>query len=110
MNRGKFVEMNQLAADEIRSLMFGHRLHGRSLFSGEERSASLTMQGIARFAGDWVSASVASTLGIPEFKNNELCIAFGVASYCGAVIRNPGGTKARENEFIWREYTFSRVD
>jgi TolB-like protein/DNA-binding winged helix-turn-helix (wHTH) protein/Flp pilus assembly protein TadD len=110
LDLGRFVEMNQLTADEIRSLMFGHRLHGRSLDSGEERSASLTMQGTARFAGDWVSASVASTLGIPEFKNNELCIAFGVASYCGAVIRNPGGTKAWENEFIWREYTFSRVD
>ncbi len=28
---------------------------------------------------------------------------------CGMVLRNPGGTRARENEFIWRGDTFSQV-
>jgi TolB-like protein/lipoprotein NlpI len=106
----EFAERNGLSPDEIRSLMFGHRLHGRSLETGEERAASLTVDGVATFSGDWVSASVASVPGLSEFKNDDLCITFGVAIYCGAVIRNPGGTKTRENEFIWREATFSQVE
>jgi hypothetical protein len=53
---------------------------------------------------------VASVSGISKFKNDDLCITFGVAIYCGAVIRNPGGTRTRENEFIWRGATFSHVE
>jgi hypothetical protein len=110
LSRGEFAEKNRLTADEIRSLMFGHRLHGRSLSTGEQRAASLTKDGIATFSGDWVLASWAPTPGVSRFKNDELCITVEVAIYCGAVVRNSGGTLARENEFIWRDHTFSRVE
>ena len=34
-------------------------------------------------------------------------------TYCGDVFRNPGGTKAAENEFIWcngMPFTFAQVE
>jgi adenylate cyclase len=77
-------------------------------YTGEERAASLTEDGVATLSGDWVLPNLAS--GISQFKNDDVCITIGVAIYCGAVNRNPGGTRARENEFIWRGNTFSRVD
>jgi hypothetical protein len=36
-----------------------------------------------------------------------------VAGYCGPVFRNPGGTRALENEYLWdigSAYTFSQVE
>ncbi len=106
----EFAKRNKLSAHEIRSLMFGHRLHGRSIYTGEERAASFAQDGLRTFSGDWVLATLASIPGVSEFKNDELCITFEVAIYCGMVLRNPGGTRARENEFIWRGDTFSQVE
>jgi adenylate cyclase len=53
------------------------------------------------------------TDGIAWFKGNELCTQFGSQTYCGAVLRNPGGTRTKENEFIWHiseAFTFSQVE
>jgi TolB-like protein/DNA-binding winged helix-turn-helix (wHTH) protein/Tfp pilus assembly protein PilF len=109
LHQGSFVEKNRLAPQDIRSLMFGRRMHGRSLLTGDERAMSLTADGVASLTGDWTLHTHASIAGAAQIKNDELCITIDVAIYCGAVIRNPGGTTARQNEFIWRGYTFSRV-
>jgi tetratricopeptide (TPR) repeat protein len=110
LRQGEFVEKNRLTAREIRALMFGHRVHGRSSLTGDKYAASLTDEGVASLSGVWILPVLASVPGAAEFKKDDLCITIDVAIYCGAVIRNPGGTAARQNEFIWRGYTFSRVE
>ena len=111
---GEFAAQNRLTADEIRALIFGHRLHGRSLRTSEERVASITSGGDATLAGDWnLLGGGARAAGIVRFEGDRLCYNFEVASYCGDVFRNPGGTRAKENEFIWyngEAFTFSPVE
>ncbi|HUL05408.1 MAG TPA: adenylate/guanylate cyclase domain-containing protein [Candidatus Acidoferrum sp.] len=109
----EFAARNRIPADEIRTLFFGHRLHGRRLWLEEEHAASVTAQGAAEMSGDWVMGGGDATDGIAVFDGDELCLKFGVISYCGLVLRNPGGTKAKENEFIWllgAGSTFSQTD
>ncbi|MGE0118646.1 MAG: adenylate/guanylate cyclase domain-containing protein [Dongiaceae bacterium] len=105
--RSEFAEKNRLTADEIRQLFFGNRLRGRSLRSGAERAASVTKDGHAAISGDWGNFAD-SDLG---FDGDQVCF---YKRYCGDVFRNPGGTKASENEFIWynngRAFTFAQVD
>jgi tetratricopeptide (TPR) repeat protein len=109
--RGEFAERNRLSPEEIRSLLFGHRLHGRPFRqTSENRSGSVTMDGIAAFSGDWVSARLPQENGRVNFRNDELCVRFGPTNYCGIVLRNAGGSRASENEFIWRGYPFSEVE
>jgi hypothetical protein len=108
-----FDKNNRLKDDEIRALVFGHRLHGRSSFTGEERSASVMANGAAELSGDWVLGGGQLTGGIAVFDRGELCYRFGTLSYCGPVFRNPGGTKALENEYLWdigSAFTFSQVE
>jgi TolB-like protein/class 3 adenylate cyclase len=107
-----FDKSNRMTDDEIRLLVIGHRLHGRSSFTGEERSASVSASGAAEISGDWVLGGGRLTGGFAEFEGGELCYRFGTVSYCGPVFRNPGGTKVLENEYLWdigSPYTFSQV-
>jgi TolB-like protein/Tfp pilus assembly protein PilF len=53
LDQSEFATQNELTADEVRSLLFGHQLHGRNLFSGEERAASFTAGGAVALSGDW---------------------------------------------------------
>jgi adenylate cyclase len=107
----EFARQNRLTADEIRTLIFGHQLHGRSLRTGETRVASITKDGIADLTGDWnLLGDNPLTGGVVSFEGDRLCYKFDFVSYCGEVFRNPGGTKAKENEFIWyngEAFTFS---
>jgi TolB-like protein/Tfp pilus assembly protein PilF len=114
LDQSEFAKQNSLGADEIRALLFGHRLHGRNLFSGEERAASFTAEGAVRLSGDWGTLSSSTgPMGIAQFEGARLCLRFDLVSYCGIIVRNPGGTTALENEFIWLHpsgrYSFSRV-
>jgi adenylate cyclase len=111
---GEFATQNRLTADEIRELILGHRLHGRSLRTGEARTASVTRDGIAALSGDWnLLGSNSLAGGVASFDGDRLCYKFDLVSYCGEVFRNPGGSKAKENEFIWyngEAFTFSPVE
>jgi adenylate cyclase len=108
---GEFAEHNRLTADEIRTLFFGHRLHGRALSTSREYAASVTKDGTIRTSGGWGYSSE----GIVQLDGDQLCLRYGthVAS-CVNVFHNPGGTKAKENEYIWLEgdnaFTFSQVE
>jgi hypothetical protein len=56
---------------------------------------------------------IAVTGGAVRFEDDRLCYTFDFVSYCGDVFRNPGGTRAKENEFIWyngEALTFSTVE
>jgi TolB-like protein len=107
-------ELGRSRLDEvqIRSLVVGHRMHGRSLFTGEERAASVSTEGVAELSGDWVAGGHIKGGGV-AIESGELCYTFDVVRYCGAVLRNPGGTRALENEYIWdagSPFTFSQID
>ena len=72
-------------------LFLGHRARGRSLSTGQERSATVTEDGRAIISGDWGNF----TGGKIEFKGDQVCF---YKNYCGSVFRNPGGPKMREND------------
>jgi adenylate cyclase len=114
LSSGEFATQNTLTADEIRTLIFGHRLHGRSLWTGEERDASITSDGVVALSGDWgLLGGGPLTGGSARFDGDQLCYRFDLVSYCGDVLRNPGGTRAKENEFIWYKgeaFTFSPIE
>jgi hypothetical protein len=99
----------RLSGPEIDTLVFGHRLHGRTLETVEEHGASISADGVAQIFGDWGSDS-----GTARVDGNEFCIDSSSASRCIGLLRNPGGTRAKENEYIalgtgWT-WTFSQVD
>jgi len=87
----------QLRTEEIDSLIFGHRLHGRSLDTGQEHGASVFADGTAIMFGDWGAGS-----GLAHLDGNRLCFEWATGdANCGVFYRNIGGTKAKENEYIW---------
>ena len=116
LSSADFSGKNRLTADEIRSLFFGHRLHGRAFDSGEEHAASITEQGVATLTGAWASMGGGSMADVDvRFEGDEVCFVWlGTVTQCGTVFRNPGGLKAKENEFMWyhgdRAFTFSQVE
>ncbi len=103
-------DQHKLSAGEIDSLFFGHRLHGRSLGSGEEYGASVAADGTAMMFGAWGVGN-----GVARLDGDGLCFEWtGGTTNCGTVFRNPGGSRAKENEFVWfshqaGEYSFSQV-
>jgi adenylate cyclase len=90
-------DAQQLTAEEIDSLIFGHRIHGRSLSSGQEHGASVFADGTAIMFGDWGAGS-----GIARLDGDHLCFDWTTGdANCGVFYRNIGGTKAKENEYIF---------
>jgi TolB-like protein/class 3 adenylate cyclase len=116
LDRSDFASRNRLTAENVRSLFYGHRLHGRNLYSGAERKAVLTSDGSITLSGQWgqFDADGAPQVGTVQFSDAEICLRFRVTSYCGVFLRNPGGTKVMENEFLWASpsggYAFSIVE
>ena len=106
----KVFDGQRLTGAEIDALVFGHRIHGWSEFGDSEHGAFISADGSSAMAyGDW---SVGS--GSAHVKDDQLCLVWSSTFFCSEVLRNPGGTKANENEYIllldsWH-YPFSRVD
>ncbi len=100
----------QLSGAEIDTLVFGKRLHGRSLDTGMEHGASISGDGRTAMAfGDWTNGT-----GSAHVADDQLCFVWSSTTWCCTIYRNPGGTKAKENEFVlfirnW-PYTFSPVE
>jgi hypothetical protein len=61
----------------------------------------LTKEGVAAMSGYWVTGIFPLTGGVARFMGDDLCLEFAARNYCGPVLRNPGGTRAHENEYIW---------
>lgn len=108
--KDKAFEGQRLTGAEIDALVFGHRIHGWSEHGASEHGAFISADGSSAMAyGDW---SVGS--GRAHVKDDQLCLVWSSTFFCSDVLRNPGGTKAKENEYIllldiWN-YPFSRVD
>jgi hypothetical protein len=62
---------------------------------------SVSEDGVAAMSGDWVTSIYPLADGVARFDGDDLCLEFGERSYCGPVLRNPGGTRVYENEYIW---------
>jgi TolB-like protein/class 3 adenylate cyclase/Flp pilus assembly protein TadD len=110
LGKSEFARRNTLTPDEVRTILFGHRANGRDGWTGKTYAASIAADGTAKFTGDW-NLIVASD-GIVTFEDDEFCYTWsGNIKVCGPMLRNPGGTPANENEFIWYSnrgtYTFS---
>jgi tetratricopeptide (TPR) repeat protein len=111
LNGSEFAAKNRLRADEIRNLLFGHRLHGRTISNGNKHAAEITLEGLANLTGDWGTMSAATT----SFNDDEVCFAeAGGGGFCVIILRNPTGTRMVENEYIWLDKTgafpFSQID
>ena len=109
--RGEYAERNGLTAGEVRELLFGHRLHGRTIYPSGEHAAAITKEGAVTASGDWGTI----TDGVSEFEDDRLCVEQGdYLRICIQILRIPGGTRTKENEYLWiargREYTFSQVE
>ena len=90
----------RLKAPEIEALFFGHRVHGRTLRGGSEYGASVSADGTAVRFGDW-GAGVGGGSGTTQIDDDRLCFVLTTTSACGRILRNPGGTRAKENEYVW---------
>ena len=88
---------HRLAAPEVDALFVGHRLHGRTLETGQEHGMSVAADGSAIIFGDWGVGS-----GRVRLDGDDLCLeaADGYIN-CAGIFRNPGGSRATENEYIW---------
>jgi TolB-like protein/DNA-binding SARP family transcriptional activator/Tfp pilus assembly protein PilF len=90
-------DAQQLDAHEVDGLIFGHRVHGRSLGSGEEHALSVSADGTAIMSGGWGAGS-----GTARLDGNRLCFDWTTGdANCAVIYRNIDGGKARENEYIW---------
>jgi TolB-like protein/DNA-binding SARP family transcriptional activator len=92
-----------LSANEVETLFFGHSLHGRTVTSGSEHGVSVSTDGTALTFGDWGRGS-----GTAQMVGNRICLFSATTAKCGTILRNPGGSKAQQNEYIWFAHEFSR--
>ncbi|MDK1387911.1 adenylate/guanylate cyclase domain-containing protein [Sinorhizobium sp. 8-89] len=105
----------ELEPAEIRSLLFGQRLRGRVLGSGEAHEMIISPGGRATLSGGWTSLGIGNPSDVEvRIDGNEVCFSQKETALCGVVLRNPGGLAASENEFVWyygdRALTFSPLD
>ena len=102
-------DAQRLSGAEMDALVFGHRFHGRTTETGEEYGAYVSADGAIQKFGGWGSGA-----GTARLNDNGLCIVLSSTTFCTAILRNIGGTKAKENEFIWLiegwAYPFSQVE
>jgi hypothetical protein len=109
-----FKAHNALSETEARTLLFGHRVAGRDFWTGEQQAASITPDGMATLSGAWPSRGIQAKPSI-EFATGDMCLRYETVRFCGTLFRNPGGTRAKQNEFFWdyapdRAITFSQVE
>jgi TolB-like protein/class 3 adenylate cyclase/Tfp pilus assembly protein PilF len=108
----EFAMQNMLTASEVRTLLFGHRLRGRTPFSAHELGAAFTTDGVVTLSGDWGPADG----GTVRFRGDQFCFkwSFRAVERCASLFRNPGGAMAKENEYVWYDdfgaFPFSLVE
>jgi len=97
----------RLTGNAVEALFFGHRIEGRDSRGGEF-GASVAADGTAVTWGP--SPPVA---GVAKLEGDRICFVLSTMSDCGSILRNPGGTKAKKNEYLWFAWgasPFSQVE
>jgi TolB-like protein/class 3 adenylate cyclase/tetratricopeptide (TPR) repeat protein len=105
----KVFDRQRLSGAEIETLLFGHRAHGRIMKSGHEHGLYISADGKTgmsyggRFKG----------YGSARLDEKRLCFVEETTEWCTQILRNPGGTPAKENEYFFFDdwaWPFSVVD
>jgi TolB-like protein/class 3 adenylate cyclase/Flp pilus assembly protein TadD len=89
----------RLKAREVEALFFGHRLHGRT-WNGWEYGLSVAADGTAVAFGNW-GVGPGTGANTAQLEGDRLCFLLSTTRMCGSVLRNPGGTRTKENEYVW---------
>ncbi|ULJ73005.1 adenylate/guanylate cyclase domain-containing protein [Rhizobium gallicum] len=100
---------DRLDGAAIRALLFGHQVHGRNLGTGEAYRRTTEDDGTTHVSvGEW------SDTGRSQIEGDMLCFIYPSRERtCAAIFRNPGGTLAQNNEYLfvtqWDRFVFSVV-
>jgi adenylate cyclase len=89
---------DRLTGEEIKSLTFGHKIRGQRLDAGVVYSRTTAEDGTTRVIGGGPSP------GTSTIQGDTSCTRYlGSGRSCAAVFRNPNGSFAQENEYLWVE-------
>jgi tetratricopeptide (TPR) repeat protein len=101
-------DVKRLNGPEIETLLFGHRVHGRITQTGQEHGLSISADGMAiSFAGR------SNASGSVRIERNRFCFVEPATEWCAQILRNPGGTRQKENEYFFFDgwaFPFSVVE
>jgi adenylate cyclase len=89
-------DVKRLNGPEIETLLFGHRVHGRITQTGQEHGLSISADGIAISLAGRSNAS-----GSVRIERNRFCFVEPATEWCAQILRNPGGTRQKENEYFF---------
>ena len=96
---------DRLSGDEIRSLVLGHTLNYRNIGEepGVKASTAFSNDGVAALSRpDGVQSGIYVKEWASAVDDRAICIAWeSFGPECAAIFRNPAGTAAEENEFLW---------
>jgi TolB-like protein/class 3 adenylate cyclase len=101
----------RLTGAEIKALIFGHTIEGRERETGNAYRRQTAMDGTA-------DVTVGTPMGYPfstTVEGDFFCNwSLNVGRGCGAMFRNPGGTREQRNEYLfirpWNSFEFSVVN
>ncbi|MBA4098775.1 MAG: guanylate cyclase [Rhodospirillum sp.] len=100
---------DRLTGSEIKALIFGHSIEGRERETGNAYRRQTAMDGTADVTVGTLAFKLVTTIEGDFFCNWSPSGGRG----CGAVFRNPGGTRAERNEYLfirpWNSFEFSVV-
>jgi adenylate cyclase len=103
-----------LSGNELRLLLLGHRIHGRTESSNEVREADFSADGVVGMSGDWGSERG----GRAEVKGGafgQICIEWpSKRNACAMVFHTYNGTMAKYDQYTWvgsnGAFSFSQAD
>ncbi len=105
-----YFARQRLNGGEIEALLFGHRIHGRNRKTGRDYGMYISPDGatVTDF-GEWDIGGSSTA----QVKDDRVCFKQTTTEFCPMIFRNPGGTRAKENEYFffggWAD-PFSPVD
>ncbi|MBP1719762.1 MAG: putative adenylate cyclase, partial [Deltaproteobacteria bacterium] len=92
---------NQLTGEEIKKLIFGSKITGFAIGSGQQWWVDRRQNGETTVGG---SVPIPGDTGMSRIEGDLLCTQFQKSlwglEYCSAVFRNPGGTYDRKDEYL----------
>jgi tetratricopeptide (TPR) repeat protein len=92
---------NQLTGEEIKKLIFGSKITGIAIGSGQQWWVDRRQNGETTVGG---SVPIPGDTGMSRIEGDLLCTQFQKSlwglEYCSAVFRNPGGTYDRKDEYL----------
>jgi adenylate cyclase len=88
----------RLTAEEMRTLIFGHTMHGRDVLSAETFTDVVSPDGTIKETAEWGN-DTATLLQLDRGLMCHLWTEWGPS--CSAILRNPDGSPADGDEFVW---------